>query len=54
MDARTPQPRARARALRAALSGVSALVLLAGVALPLGFSPSSLEPFQKAAYAKGG
>lgn len=54
MDARTPRSRARARALRATLSGVSALVLLAAVALPVGFSPSGVDPFQKAAHAKGG
>ena len=54
MNARTPRSRVRARALRAALCGTSALVLLAGVALPVGFSPSSVEPFQKAAHAKGG
>ncbi|MCH8225067.1 MAG: hypothetical protein IIC97_04265 [Chloroflexi bacterium] len=54
MNARTPRSRVRARALRAALCGTSALVLLAGVALPVGFSPSSMEPFQKAAHAKGG
>lgn len=54
MDARTPRSRARARALRATLSGVSALVLLAAVALPVGFSPSGVEPFQKTAHAKGG
>ena len=54
MNARTPRSRVRARALRAALCGASALVLLAAVALPVGFSPSSVEPFQKAAHAKGG
>ncbi len=54
MDARTPRSRARARALRVALCGASALVLLAAVALPVGFSPFSVEPFQKAAHAKGG
>ncbi len=48
MHARTT----RSRALRAALAGGSALVILAGVALPLGFSP--MDPFQNTALAKGG
>ena len=45
---------ARSRAFRAALSGAGALVILAGVALPLGFSPIGMEPSQKTAHAKGG
>ncbi len=53
MNARRSHSRAQARVLRTALSGASALVLLAGVALPVGFSPSSVEPFQKTALAKG-
>lgn len=54
MDARTPLYRVGPRALRVALFGASALVILAGAALPVGFSPSSVDAFQKAAHAKGG
>ena len=54
MDARTPRRRVRARAPRTLLFGASALILLGALALPVGFSPSGVEPFQKAAHAKGG
>ncbi len=54
MDARKTRARGRPGTHRAALFGASALILVAGAALPFGFSPDSLEPFQKAAQAKGG
>ena len=54
MNGRKPRFRVRAPGLRAALYGTSALIILAGAVLPLGYSPSSVEPFQKAAHAKGG
>ena len=45
--------RRRSGRKRAALFGAGALVLLAGAALPFGLSSFYLEPFQKAAQAKG-
>ncbi len=54
MDPRKTRARGRPGTHRAALFGASALILVAGAALPFGFSPDSLEPFQKAAQAKGG
>ncbi len=54
MNGRKPRFRVRAPGLRAALYGASALIILASAVLPLGYSPSSIEPFQKAAHAKGG
>ncbi len=54
MNGRKPRFRVRAPGLRAALYGTSALIILAGAVLPLGYSPSSVDPFQKAAHAKGG
>ena len=54
MDARKTRARGRPGTHRAALFGAGALILVAGAALPFGFSPDSLEPFQKAAQAKGG
>lgn len=54
MIARVFRTRAHAQALRAALSGASAIVLLAGVSLPIGLSPAGLDLTQKTAQAKGG